>query len=347
MHPVSSSFPLMACFLLFSPFCSAPCSAQQRAPLPRPDIGNRPVGGLSVNGMVSDAVTHARLDGVKVELRSSAGAAVEIAFTSGNGTFQLNSIPPGTYNLVTEQVGFQIVNQQVEVSNTSVYGLQVELVRPPDPSAPLNKGANTVSARELSIPRKAHDDLEKGMNLLYGKSDYQASLKPFEKAIQEYPDFYEAYTEIGVAYMKLADADDSEKAFHKAIEVSQERYPGAYIGLAELFLNEKRFVDAEPLARRAAEIDPNSWQADSQLARTLFELHRLSEAETSAAAAVALKPDNPNLYLILANIHTQLQNGNALLDDLNHYLALAPTGPFAEQVRLQRDKVQQGMRRSP
>lgn len=54
-----------------------------------------------------------------------------------------------------------------------------------------------------------------------------------------------------------------------------------------------------------------------------------------------LRPDDPNLYLLLANIHGQLQDDAALLDDLNNYLRIAPSGPFADQVRKQREQVQQ------
>jgi len=334
----------MALFLLSSRLlCSAPSAAQQRAPLSLPDIGERPTRGFSVSGLVSEAASHTRLDGVRLELHTPGGPTVGMVFSSGNGTFQFNNIPAGSYTLVADQVGYQTFNQQLEVNDSSIYGVQVDLLKTPDGSAPPNKGASTISARELAIPRKAHDDMGKGLALLYGKSDYQGSLKPFEKAIQEYPDYYEAYAQMGVAYMKLADAGNAEKAFRKSMEVSQDRYVEAYVGLAELFLSAKRFADAEPLARKAEEIDSNSWQADSQLARALIELHRPAEAETSAAAAVKLKPDNPGLYLMLANIHIQLQNGHALLDDLNQYLKLAPTGPFAEQARLQRDKVQQAL----
>ena len=332
----------MAGFLLSShSLCSAPCVAQQRTPPPLPN--NTQAESFSVNGTVTDAGTHAQLDNVKIELHSVTGGVVGMAFTSGNGGFQLNNIGDGNYTLVVDRVGYQIANLRVEVHGVPVYGIQAELLRNPDASTPVNKGPDAVSERELSIPRKAHDDMGKGMALLYGKSDYQGSLKPLEKATQEYPGYYEAYTQIGVAYMKLADASNSEKAFRKSIELSQERYAGAYVGLAELFLNGGRFADAEPLARKAAELDSHSWQADSQLARALLGLHRPSEAETSAVAAVTAKPDNAVLYLILANVHIQLQNGRALLDDLNHYLELAPTGPAAEQARLQRDKVQQAL----
>ena len=345
MRRLSGFVPFIACFLLSSHLlCPAPSAAQQGTPpppLPQPDTRSRQVRALSVNGRVTDAVTHAQLDNVRVELHSFTGSVAGTAFTSGSGSFQLNSVVSGSYTLVVDRVGYEVASLPVEVQGFSVYGIQVELVRAPDASAPVNNGPNTVSLRELSIPRKAHEDMEKGMALLYGKSDYQGSLKALEKATQEYADYYEAYTQIGIAYMKLADAGNSEKAFRKSIEMSQERYPGAYMGLAELFLNSGRFTDAEPLLRKAAEIDSNSWQANAQLARALLGLHRPAEAEISALAAVALKPDNADLYLVLANVHNQLQNESALLDDLNHYLKLAPTGPFAEQARLAHDKIQQ------
>jgi hypothetical protein len=330
MRRLSSFIPSLVGDLLFScVVCSAPLAAQQSPS--QPDSNPMRVSTVSVNGTVWDAANREGLDGVTVELDS----------TSGNGNFHFENIFTGTYTVVVDRVGFQVVNQRVVVSNGPVYGIQIELLRIPDAGAAGNKGPGNISARELSIPGKAHDDMEKGMTLLYRKSDYQGDLKAFEKAIEEYPDYYEAYAQIGVAYMKLADAANSEKAFRKSIEVSHGQYEDAYIWLVDLFLNGQRFVDAEPLARKAVEIDSNSWQANSQLARALLELHRPSEAETSAIAAVKLKPDEANLYLVLANTHIRLKNDRALLDDLNHYLKLAPKGPFADQVRMQRDKIQQ------
>lgn len=344
MRQVSVSALLAVCFLLsYHLLCPAPSVAQQRTPPSSPSIPNtysNQAQSLSVNGRVTDAVTHRQLDSVRIELRSFGGATVGTAFTDGSGSFQFNNVAGGNYTLVADGLGYQTVNLPVEVNGFSVYGIQVELQRPADANAANNKGPATVSLRELSIPRKAHEDMEKGMALLYGKSDYRGSIKLFEKAIQEFPDYYEAYAQIGLAYMKLPDADSSEKAFRKSIEVSHESYPGGYIGLSELFLNADRFADAEALSHKAAEIDSNSWQANSQLARALLGLHRATEAEKCALAAVALKPENENLYLVLANVHNQLQNEPALLEDLNHYLKLAPTGPFAEQARAERERVQ-------
>ena len=87
-------------------------------------------------------------------------------------------------------------------------------------------------------------------------------------------------------------------------------------------------------------MDSESWQANSELARALVGLNRSAEAEKNAQKAVNLAPENPQLRLLLANIHMNVQNYPALEEDLSDYLKLAPKGEFAEQARKQRDEIQ-------
>ncbi len=333
--------PILICVLFF---VSEPIAAQKPSnptnpPRPTPGMGTTTSRTFAVSGMVFDAESHTRIDGLRVDLRAFAGGTVATAFTSGNGDFQFNSIAAGNYDLVIDQqMGYQSTHQQVQIQGTT-FGLTLEVRGMPAASA-VPAGSATVSKRELSIPHNAHDAMQKGLTLLYGKSDYKGSVKQFERATQEYPDYYEAYTEMGVAYMDLGDVVNSERVLRKALDLSDAHYVSAFFWLASLLSNSERFADAEPLARKGVELDANSWQANSELARALLGLGRAAEAETSALAAVKLRPENGNLHLLLANIHTELQNAPALLDDLNAYLKLAPTGPFASQARKQRDEVQ-------
>jgi tetratricopeptide (TPR) repeat protein len=264
------------------------------------------------------------------------------AFTTGGGNFQFNNVRPGSYELIFDQTGYQDDRERLEVDGP-VLGMTVDLRRLSSGGAP---GGPTVSVRELSIPQKARDAMGKGMSLLYKKSDYPGSVKQFERAIQTYPDFYEAYAQMGLAYMKMKDAGQSEKALRKSLELSQEHYPDAFSLLAALFASAGRFADAEPLARKAVELDPGSWHAQSELAQALLALKRPDEAEKYARAAAQLEPNNPILPLLLADIHIQLRNDPALLEDLNGYLKLAPNGPYAAQVRQQREQVQRRMQNS-
>jgi tetratricopeptide (TPR) repeat protein len=342
MHRVLRVVPLPGLFLLLLlVVCSAPVAAQRGTPPPnQPSPMTQPARTYSIGGTVSAAANRDRLELVKMELRATSGGIVGTIFTSSVGTFQFDNVGAGTYYLIADKAGYETVSEEVEVNTSSLYGVQIELKSTADAGTPANKGPSTTSVRDLSVPHNAHSDMEKGIALLYGKSDYQGSLKSFEKALREYPDYYEAYAQMGVAYTKLTDTANAEKSFRKSIEVSQEKYVDAYIGLAEILLKSQRFEEAEQLDRKAIEIDSNSWQALTQLARALVDLNRLPEAETNAAAAAKLKPENPTIYLVLANIHIRMQNKRALVDDLNRYLQLAPDGPFAEQARRERDEIQ-------
>jgi len=207
-------------------------------------------------------------------------------------------------------------------------------------------GGPTVSVRELSIPEKARDAMAKGVSLLYQKADYPGSIKQFQRAIAAYPDFYEAYAQMGLAYMNMKNPAESEKALRKSIEISHGNYPDPLFLLAALFSGAHRYADAEPLARKAVAVDPDSWHAQSELAQALLGLQRADEAEQCAQAAAKLQPENPTLRLLLADIHIALRNAPALLDDLNAYLKLAPNGPSAAQVRERRDQIQQRLQNS-
>ena len=285
-----------------------------------------------------DAQDHAQLEGVRVELRTFTGATVGTVLTHAAGDFEFFPVGVGNYDVVVQQAGYRTVTQRLDVEG-SIFGLSVEL-HPNSATSTPTPGPSSVSARELSIPRKAQNAMKKGLALMDEKSDYQGSVKQFERAIRDYPEYYEAYTLIGIANMHTGNYPSAEQALRKALELSREQYVDALSWLSTLLNDSQRFVDAEPLARKGLELDSKSWQANAELARSLLGQNRPAEAEKSALAASKLRPDNALAYLVLANVHSRLENAPALLEDLNNYLRLAPTGPMADQARAQQNQLQ-------
>jgi Flp pilus assembly protein TadD len=348
MRRVLVSLFVLAPSLLLTTFLFCPPLAAQRrpgtVPFPDDDLGLSPSRGRSftISGSVSDADTHAPIAGARVDLQALSGGTLASEFTGNNGSFAFTNVRSGSYQLIFEQSAYQDAHETVEVEGP-VFGMNILLRKL---SGGAGAGGPTVSVRELSMPEKARDAMAKGLNLLYQKADYPGSIKQFQRAIAAYPDYYEAYAQMGLAYMNMKNAAESEKALRKSIEMSQGKYADALFLLAALFSGSNRYADAEPLARKAVSVDPNSWHAQSELAHALLRLERADEAEQYAQAAVKLQPENPNLRLLLADVHISLRNAPALLDDLNAYLKLAPNGPSAAQVRERRDQLQQQLQKS-
>jgi len=326
--------PGLGLFLLAGFLCSPLLLAQDA-----PGISNGR-NRFSITGTVRDGDSNEAAQDTLVELRQFNGPTIAQVYTGQNGGFAFSNLQMDTYDLVVDRTGYDHLDQQV--TTTSNMNIALELHRTGPGYAP--PGGVVVSARELSIPHKAHDAMEKGLALLYQKMDYPGSLEQFQRAVKEYPDYYEAYAQMGVAYIKLGNAVESEQTLRRSIAVSNDHYADAFYILATILSDAKRYAEAEPLARKAVQLDGNAWQARFQLARALYGLDQLDEAQENASEAAQLQPDHAETYLVLANIHGKMRNYGKLVEDLNNYLKLDPTGPQAAQVRQTRDELVQQAR---
>lgn len=335
--------------------CAAPVAAQRKQqPKATSVIGSKTgtagpmvIGEpsvFSISGWVAEADSHSGVTDARIELHALTGELVGQTSTRGSGNFEFDNIPEGTYTLIVEPIGYETVSRQVEVPYGPTSGIEIEVGEPIEGGTRFREGGKT-SVRELSIPQKAQDAMQKGMDLLYKKLDYPGSIKQFRRAVDAYPTYYEAYAYMGIAYEKLGDVSSSERALRRSVELSQDHYLNALCLLAALLSDNGRSIDAEPIAREAVGLDKQSWQANSALGNALLGLHRNDEAEISLATAVKLQPQNPTLHLMLANAHIRMRNYAALLDDLNTYLRLDPKGPFADQARVQREAVRSALAR--
>jgi tetratricopeptide (TPR) repeat protein len=178
------------------------------------------------------------------------------------------------------------------------------------------------------------------MSFAYIKSDYRAAIPQFQLAIKDFPTYYEAYAEEGSAYYQLQETKNAEEALRKSIELSNGQYADAMFTLAAILTDTNRFADAETTARQGISTDSSSWRGPFELARALNSLKRPEDAEKSARQSRDMMPDNPPVYLLLANIHIQRKDYPALIRDLDDYLRLSPIGPEADQARKTRERVQ-------
>lgn len=299
---------------------------------------------FSIGGSIRDNSSHRALESIQVVLKDATGIPVNTAFTRDNGDFQFDGLRNGSYIIEINVKDYDRFQQEVTVSGASIMGLSIFLPR-------TAKAANppvqlSISAHQLSVPHKAHDEFEKGMTLIYLKSDYRGAITQFQLAIKDFPTYYEAYAEEGTAYYQLQELDHAEEALQKSVDLSSGQYADAMFTLAAIETDTKHFQEAETNARRGISVDSSSWRGPFELARALVGLKKTDEAEKNAQQARDLMPDNPPVYLLLANIHIQRKDYPGLLRDLDDYLRLAPFGPEADQARKTREHVQ-SMLKSP
>lgn len=277
------------------------------------------------------------IPGVRVQLLTAAGnVAHPGVLTDGSGAFSFGHFPPGEYEVVAEEDGYQPVRMHVEVTRYDQPNLLIRIRKQP---VAANPTGDTTTPHQLAIPQKARAAYEKGVAKADSHGDHRGAVLEFQRAINAYPDYYEAYSEMGMAYVRLKDAAAAEKALRESIARSAEKYVPPLALLSMLLNDQNRFAEVEPVARQVIAADPTAWRGPYELSRALLGLRRLPEAEASAYAARDLKPESPDVYLLLTEIHRRTQNPSALLQDIDAYLKLAPQGQAAPQVRKLREQL--------
>lgn len=215
------------------------------------------------------------------------------------------------------------------------FATQSQNIAPKSDALP-DASANVASVHELQIPEKARASCNKGTKRLLAK-DAAGSIPDFQKAIQEFPNYFEAYGKLGAADIELQRWNDAIDAFRKSIDLSDGHYAPAQFGLGLIEATvTMHFDDAEREIRAGLELEPNDVTGNYLLGWVLYSTGRLQDAEEIARATIFKQPRFGGARLLLAQIHIKEHDPAAVLIDLDDYLALGITGPDDDRVRAAR-----------
>lgn len=325
---------LLASAVMFSELSSA-----QSGP---PVLSGSTVASTVIRGSLRLASNHQGVEGIRIELKQLTGETLSVAFTTSNGNYEFLGVPTGTYVLEVVEKGYEPLRESVEVRHTSRTGL-VLFLRDPPGAAETTAAPIAIPARELALSPTAADALRKGRQELFERNNPKGSLKHFQKLATEAPDFYEAHYYLGLAYLNTGQMKEAEHELRTAVDAGQQSHAPSMVSLASLLSNQARYADAEPLARKAVELEPGPWPGHFELARSLFGLNRIEEAHRAAQTTLEKKKDSPDLHLLLAEICIRRKDARGLLAALDGYLALQPKGPMSDRARATRKQLLENM----
>ena len=207
-------------------------------------------------------------------------------------------------------------------------------------AAPRNEAI--VSVQELRMSDKGRKAFAKGAALLE-KGDAAASLAYFDQAIEEFPGFYKAYYDLGIAQFRLGHTVEAEQAFQKSINLTGGGYAPPEFGMGMVLCETQELEKAETVIQRGLDLEPGSATGKYFLGLAQFGLNHLVEAERSVREALLRKANFAQAYFLLARIHQRQNNSPAVVEDLEAYLKLDPHSRESEQAKALLGQTQQTM----
>jgi Tfp pilus assembly protein PilF len=295
-----------------------------------------------LNGIVYAETGHQRIRLASVWLCDQAGNGMRQTITSDSGDFGFLGLGSGEYILKISAPGYEPEEVRVEIGYGDERGVSVFLKTSKSPAASaVDPGGSIVSTHELTMPKSARDMVSSGKKKLYTDKNPQAALKDFESAVAKAPSYYEAYYLLGMTYLALQNAEQTELNLQKSVDLSNQSYPNAVLALALLWAGRNDTVREEPMLRRGLELNPNSWVGFLELGKLELSRDHFERALDAAEKSRSLAPSQPKVYKLFTSIHLKQKNYPAALVDLDAYIRLDPDSPEglrAKEIRAELQK---------
>lgn len=273
---------------------------------------------------------------VKVRLTST-DLVNQTVSTDEDGSFLFNGLPAGHYTVTVEGgKEFDTAIESVSIDREASPGgrnMNIAISLKP-------KGTADAFAK---IPKEARDLYGKGMEAA-AKGDNKKAAEQLSKAVELYPQFPQALSELGMQYLKLGQADKAAESLQSALKLSPEDIV-VRLNYGVALLNEKKFTEAEAELRRVLTKNATVPTAHMYLGIALLNLSRdektkqydvakYAEAQKEFEAAVQLGKDEvAQAHRYLGGIYWGNKEYKRAADEFEAYLKLAPKAPDAEKLR--------------
>ena len=154
----------------------------------------------------------------------------------------------------------------------------------------------------------------------HAKKEYERAVELYEEALQIKPEFAEAEFQKAAALVALKRIPEAEKSYRRAIELRRTwALPPAALGLL-LVRTQGREREAEPLLRRALELDAKNLTATVALAELRARAGDAAESVTFWRRAAELKSDDATLWVSLARAELGSKDAAAALKSFGRAL---------------------------
>jgi tetratricopeptide (TPR) repeat protein len=301
--------PLVFLFLILSTF---PTRGQTG--------GHTLFGDLKVDDKKVEDVVPLSFD---VLLYTEGGTLLGRQSVTNNSRYRFLNLANGRYDVVVEVEGAEVARVRVFVQSAYKTDFRQDLHL--EWRTGLNyrrqSKAQTVSAADFyDRPSRNRSLFEKAQRLLdQSRSGEAASV--LTEIVDTDPADFQAWTELGTAYLMGGNMPDAERAYRRAIQ-ERPTFVLALLNLGRVLVKEKRYIESiEPLSD-AILTRPDSAEAHFLLGKTYLQLKQGSKAVPQLNEALRLDPQGKaEAHLLLAALYDAVGLKDRAANEYEQFLA--------------------------
>lgn len=292
-------------------------------------------GGMTVYGdvKVDESQAAGNKLGTLTILLCSQRCATVVARTivSPGGRYRFNNVVGGEYDLVVEAEGSEIARVHFLVAGRPGSDFQQDLEFAWKPIGNPTSKAGTVSAADLYQRNSANQAVFARAQAAIDGKKYADAVTALTQMVAADKQDFQAWTELGTAYLLLDKKGDAENAYQQAI-AARPTFKLALLALGRLRVGEKKYQEAiEPLTA-LIEIDPKSPDGNYLLGESYLQIKKGSKAEPLLQEAARL--GRPDAHLRLATLYDAVRMKDKAALEYEQFLVKRPD--YADRKKLEK-----------
>lgn len=273
---------------------------------------------------------------LKVRLENTLSTTLT-AFSNTEGVFYFNGLDAGQYTIIIETGDdYESVRESLLIERETVPGVMrtFNLVFELRPKITSKSKTGVINASLANIPKSALEQFKKAIEAIE-KNDAKSAIEKLNEAVKLYPQFAEAYSELGSLYLKSGALNKAEEALRRTLQLN-EKNNAAQLNYGIVLLNQRKMFEAEKELEKAVLADDKAATPHMYLGIALLGLNYPDYAEKEFLKAISLKDDEKlaQAHRYLGGIYWKKGNFKQAVDELEKYLKLAPKAPDAEKVQI-------------
>jgi tetratricopeptide (TPR) repeat protein len=197
-----------------------------------------------------------------------------------------------------------------------------------------DREGSTVSLTSLKATKEARKSYDRGLAAA-NRQKYEEAAKAFEAAVAAYPQYAQAWSDLGLVQVALKRPVDARASWERAVKCDAQ-YLKPYVQLARLAVGEGRNEDAIDITSRGLEFSPVEFPAlYFYNAVANFNLKHYDAAEKSALQTIAhdSKREIPMAESLLGSVLGIQGHLDTAIDHLRKYLEISPQATDAAAIR--------------
>ena len=164
-------------------------------------------------------------------------------------------------------------------------------------------------------------------------NDIKKKFEYYKKSAQLFPEFFEAWFNLGVVSELLGDLSTAEKAYKQAINTNSNSLE-ATRNLGRLLLKQNRLDEAKTIFEKAIELCSTCPQVYNDLGETFRRMNQFEQAEKYFNKAIDLEKEYALAYYNLGLIHLEREDEEKAIQYFQEYTKYTKENSDREKVSL-------------